>query len=208
MVLTTAYLTSTKNLSKVLTAIQNAQAPEKFTSKLLEDLSFKSSADRLIIGVLKALRFIDDTGKPTDRYFEYLDVSRSKAVMASGIRDAYGDLFRINKDAHKLSREEIKNKFKTLSQGRLSESVLNKMASTYTALVKHADFAVRDTAVEDGVNVSPGGGDENHKDNQPRDRVKHAAISGLVYNIQIHLPETRDMAVYDALFRSLKEHLL
>jgi len=29
----------------------------------------------------------------------------------------------------------------------------------------------------------------------------------LHYNIQIHLPESRDQAVYDALFKSLKKHL-
>ena len=33
-------------------------------------------------------------------------------------------------------------------------------------------------------------------------------LGGLVYNIQIVLPEIRDVAVYDALFRSFKEHLL
>lgn len=30
----------------------------------------------------------------------------------------------------------------------------------------------------------------------------------LHYNIQIHLPETTNMAVYDAIFQSLKKHLL
>lgn len=33
-------------------------------------------------------------------------------------------------------------------------------------------------------------------------------LGGLVYNIQIQLPESRDPTVYDALFRSLKVHLL
>lgn len=33
------------------------------------------------------------------------------------------------------------------------------------------------------------------------------ALGGLVYNIQIQLPESRDPVVYDALFRSLKAHL-
>ena len=31
---------------------------------------------------------------------------------------------------------------------------------------------------------------------------------GLHYNIQIHLPETTNMAVYDAIFQSLKNHLM
>lgn len=30
----------------------------------------------------------------------------------------------------------------------------------------------------------------------------------LHYNIQIHLPETTNMAVYDAIFQSLKKHLM
>jgi hypothetical protein len=31
---------------------------------------------------------------------------------------------------------------------------------------------------------------------------------GLHYNIQIHLPATKDLEVYNAIFKSLKDHLL
>lgn len=31
---------------------------------------------------------------------------------------------------------------------------------------------------------------------------------GLHYNIQIHLPATKDVEVYNAIFKSLREHLL
>src|SRR4051812_49037275 len=124
----------------MLNAIRSAQAPSKFTNAFLESLEFKSSSDRLIIGVLKALGFLDDTGKPTDRYFRYLDQTQSEQVMAEAIRAAYEDLFRVNINAHTLSRQDVINKFKTLSQGTLSDSVLDKMAMTFTALVKHADF--------------------------------------------------------------------
>jgi len=30
----------------------------------------------------------------------------------------------------------------------------------------------------------------------------------LAYNIHVELPSTRDQAVYDAIFKSLKEHIL
>jgi hypothetical protein len=39
----------------------------------------------------------------------------------------------------------------------------------------------------------------------PRDVPR---IGGLVYSINLQLPESRDQAVYDALFKSLKAHLL
>ena len=32
-------------------------------------------------------------------------------------------------------------------------------------------------------------------------------VSGLQYHINIVLPDTRDQAVYDAIFKSLREHL-
>jgi len=43
-------------------------------------------------------------------------------------------------------------------------------------------------------------------DNTSESNNQHSGIN-LHYNIQIHLPETRDMAVYDAIFQSLKKHI-
>ena len=37
---------------------------------------------------------------------------------------------------------------------------------------------------------------------------ERAVLPTLVYTIQIQLPESRDPAVYDALFKSLKDHLM
>ena len=45
--------------------------------------------------------------------------------------------------------------------------------------------------------------EEQHRDSSTRLRLKE-----LHYNIQIVLPETRDVAVFDAIFESLKKHLL
>jgi Family of unknown function (DUF5343) len=205
MALPTSYLTSQKNLSGILDAIKTAQAPEKFTLSFLESLEYKSSSDRLIIGVLKALGFLDDTAKPTDRYFRFLDQTQSERVLAEGIRDAYDDLFRINVNAQQMSKPDIINKFRTLSQGKISDSVLDKMAMTFTALVKLADFT-----------GAPAAASSTAEDLQPAEpelasaaaASRHGILGGLVYNIQMVLPESRDQAVYDALFQSLRRHLL
>ena len=89
MALPTAYLTSIKNLAGIFAAIQGAQAPEKFTQAFLESLEFKSNSDRLIINLLKALGFLDDSGKPKDRYFRFLDQTQGPSVLAEAIREAY-----------------------------------------------------------------------------------------------------------------------
>lgn len=222
MGLPTAYLTSSKNLPAILEAIQQAKAPERFTVRFLQSLEFKTSSDRLVIGVLKAIGFLDDQGKPTSRYFQYLDKDNSRTVMAEGIREAYKELFDVNINAQKLSKVEVANKLKTLTQGQHSESVIEKMATTFSSLCKLADFDSvlnhpvnqrdDDDDVDDEVVDPPFEIDSNEvASTQPLPkasrRLPKLAVSGLHYNIQIILPESRDPAVYDALFRSLREHL-
>ena len=206
MALPTSYLTSVKNLKDILEAMQAAQAPKKFTVAFLQGLGFHGTADRLVLAVLKALGFLGPSGEPTPRYFAFLDQSQSARVLAEGIEEAYADLFQVNKKAYELSATEIKNKLKTLTQGQFSESVLDKMAGTFKALSAQADFSgpskakALDEKANDTVPIA-------EPKPLPETRSGTLRLGGLVYNIQIHLPESRDPAVYDALFRSLKEHL-
>jgi chromosome segregation and condensation protein ScpB len=76
---------------------------------------------------LKSLAFVDDSGVPTKRYFEFLDQTRSGAVLAEALRETYSDLFAINTKAQDLSLEEVKNKLRTLTQGQNSDNVLGLM---------------------------------------------------------------------------------
>lgn len=206
MALPTTYLLTVRNLEAFLNAIVSAEAPERFTQKFLSQLEFTSSNDRLFIGLLKGLGFIEESGVPTQRYFNYLDQTRSKAVLADALREAYSDLFTVNKKAHELSIEEVKNKLRTLTQGKKSDRVLSYMATTFTKLCELADWTKPKEHQSDKAQlkvekplVKEGGTEEK--------KPIESGAFGLHYNIQIHLPESRDPAVFDAIFRSLKEHL-
>jgi hypothetical protein len=208
MALPTSYLTSAKNLSGILNSIVGAQAPDKFTTRFLESLDYKSNSDRLVIGLLKSLGFLADDGRPTQRYFDYLDQTQSQAVLAQAIREAYADLFQVNKNANQMSKTEVVNKFKTLAQGQYSESVLDKMGMTFMALCTLADFGAAPSPQESApTTAAPPTEPPSRPAELEQARGKGLSISGLVYNIQLILPESRDARVYDALFDSLKRHL-
>lgn len=182
-------------------AIQDAEAPQKFNRKFLEDLGFKGSGDRLIINVLKALGFLSSDGSPTERYIRYLDQTEAPKVMAEGLRDAYADLFALKRDAQSLSRAELKSKIKSLRHGKGSDLVISNMASTFLEFAKLADWA------EPALGKSDDEADEPAP--QPSENSDGGvSIAGLSYAIHLQLPESRDQAVYDALFKSLKSHLL
>src|SRR2546425_7487876 len=84
-------------------AMLDAQPPERFSIKFLENLGFTSTNDRLFIGILKELGFLNADGVPQQRYFDFMDRSQSRQVVATGIRDAYSDLFAVNTKANELS---------------------------------------------------------------------------------------------------------
>lgn len=173
MALTNAYLVTTKNLDAFVKSIQSAKAPDRFTNKFLSQLDFSSSNDRLLIGVLKALRFIDDNGVPTQRYFDFLDQGQSGRVLAEGIRDAYSDLFNVNKNAQNMTIDEVKNKLKTLTLGQKSDNVVSLMANTFKALSDLADWQTPPPAVPAHAAPSPAAAGDKPEDKKKTPRTRH-----------------------------------
>lgn len=182
----------------------------KITTRFLEGLGFKSTSDRMIIGVLKALGFLSESsGAPTERYFNFLDGTRSALVLAEGIREAYADLFQLSVRADTMVHADVANKFKTLSQGQYTESVIKKMAMTFVHLCKHANFEAKPATVPEKQMPSKEPADD--PTGLPEQLVNESgkrSLGGIHYNIQIILPESRDPKVYDALFKSLRDHLI
>jgi hypothetical protein len=213
MALTTSYLITTKNIEPFFNSLISARAPETFTQKFLESLEFKSTNDRLYIGLLKSLGFLEENGTPTSRYYDFLDQSRSREVMAQAIMIAYEDLFNVNTEAQNLTAEDVKNKLKTLTQGKYSDRVYGLMANTFKSLVDYATWEPK--LAEKKSSVVEKNNQDVAKLVEKKSEIMTATSTfanldglGLHYNIQIHLPESRDPAVYDALFKSLKDHLL
>jgi len=203
-------LMTSKNLEAFLNAIQSAKAPERFTNKFLTDLEFKSTNDRLFIGILKGLGFLDEGGIPTERYFSFLDQGNSATVLAGAIREAYEDLFALNRNANGMTESQVKGKLKTLTQGKKSAKVLSLMAKTFVALCELADFSSKATTTtkdEDATSDDEVVAEETH--NTGSQRLEHTGGKlQMHYNIQLILPDARDPKVYDAFFSSLKKHLL
>lgn len=211
MALTNAYLITTKNLESFLNTLRSAKAPERFNTKFLTQLDFTSSNDRLFITLFKALGFIDESGVPTRRYYTFLDQTESGTVLAEAVREAYEDLFSINKKAHELSVDDVKNKLKTLTQGQKSEHVVGLMAATFKALCSLAEWEFPSPSSSPDPHQTPEQPLPNRSNDIPAGNSAlenpHSKAFQLHYDIHIHLPESRDPAVFDAIFEAMKKHL-
>lgn len=200
MDVTNAYMYTVKNLPQMFEAIQKAQVPRRFTHEFLRTLGFKSTNDRAFINVLKGLGFLDANSVPTQAYRDYRDKNAAGGVLARQLRQAYRGLFLADEKAHELSVEELKGKLATLT-GK-DASVVQKMASTFKALASIADFKQKAAPVAARPAEEPV---ESPALEQVTPRPSSLAFAHTIY---INLPATRDVGVYDAIFKSIREHLL
>ena len=176
--------------------------PPQFTIQHLKDLGFSSSNHRLFIPLLKAMGFLSADGHPTQRYHEYRDASQSKRVMAEALREAYGDLFVLRAQPSQSDRALIKGKFK--STHNVSNNLAARMAQTFFALLQLADL----DAASPFATQEAAAGETGTEPPLAPERVPRAAVTNLHYNIQIHLPATKDIEVFNAIFKSLRKHLI
>lgn len=213
--LTNRYLTSVKNLPAILKKIVDGTAPEKFTTSHLKGIGFNSSNDRAILPIFKDLGFLDLEGVPTPRYHSYRDKSKSKQVLGEAIREAYEDIFHINEHPTESDRSAIEGRFKSVHN--VSDVVAQRQAMTFFALLKLADISgtspSKKTNKEKEKTKEPAPAKEPQKEpmvnrDEEIQRMFPTAFAGLRYNIEIHLPATKDVEVFNAIFKSLKEHLL
>jgi len=203
MGLPTTYTQEFKRLGELFEKIRDAQAPSKFTNQILLDWGFKSKNHRAFIPVLKALGFLTADGTPTQRYLDYRDHSASKSIMGKAIKEAYSDIFLIKEKPSASDKPLIEGKFKSFHN--TSDTVAGLMSKTFFALLDLADLKghSKTSSIQKDQEV-----DELEDKPNTDKRIKSQGNFGLHYNIQIHLPATKDVEVYNAIFKSLKDHLI
>ena len=80
-----------------------------------------------------------------------------------------------------------------------------RQAASFFALLKLADLEAQDGAPRHKVQDT---GKEKAEPKEEGGKSDLAGFGGLRYSIEIHLPATKDIEVFNAIFRSLKEHLI
>jgi hypothetical protein len=207
--LTSRYLASLKNLPDIFQQIVKGTAPSTFNIEHLKGIGFTSSNDRGVIPLLKDLGFLSEAGVPTERYHAYrAGGQQARTVLGTALLDAYQDLFTINANPTEADKEAIKGKFKSVHNA--TDRVADLQAATFYALLKMADLKTARETKDDLSGLKRN--DERREDTDEsgdatKNRSKGANIK-LGYRIEVHLPATKDIEVYNVIFRSLRENIL
>jgi hypothetical protein len=195
-------MASVKNVPAILDKIVGGTAPPKFSVSHLKNIGLASSADRGIIPILKDLGFLSSDGSPTKRYHEFRNPAQSKKVLGEALREAYEDVFHVSARPIKSDRAAVEGIFKSVNN--VSDRIAELQAMTFFALRDKADVtSARSTAPR----PQPDDRDAESGRSSRHDESHDRSIQ-LRHNIEVHLPATKDIEVYSAIFKALREHLL
>lgn len=201
------FINATGLVTKTFNKIIEAQQPERFTQDFLSTkLGLTGGSARPIIPLLKRLGFVASDGTPTALYSQFRNPDTRGAAMAQAMRIGYKDLFERNEYANDLTKEKLKNLIVELTGAAPDDGMVRSIVGTFTNLLAYARF---DQKLATGVATAdapvPPTSSESTTGSEMRNGVGRL---NLAYTINLNLPETSDVEVFNAIFKSLKEHLL
>ena len=220
------YVLTVAALEKLLDKIQTASVPDKFSQDFVTTkLGIKGGSGRALIPFMKKMGFVSTDGQPTQRYHEFRNPEKSGAAIAVAIKELYETLFEMNEYANELGAAALKNLIVEATGSEPGSSAVQKTVSTISTLLKLADFdALQQSTeadnlqdkqadlqnIEQAPSLQNRTSEERHESphqNSPLPTNSGEGIN-LSYTINLNLPATKDIEVFNAIFKSLKQHLI
>jgi hypothetical protein len=193
-------------VGRILAKIKEAKTPERFTQDYLaKTLGFASGSAKPFIPLAKRIGFLSSDGRPTELYGKFRDPNHSKTAMADAVRHGFSDLFARNETAGTADDVTIRGLIVQATGLDAGSSTLRAIVGTFDALKSMADFTSRAPPAK-GKEKDEAGNEIHDDDEKPG--KKHDLRLGLSYNISLVLPKTDDVAVFNAIFKALRENLL
>lgn len=202
------YSTSPGVLKKALEQIIAAERPDKFGANFMETiLRLTGGSARAVPPFLKKMQFINADGTPTILYSKFkTDSGRSQAAY-EGLKNAFGELFRRNEYIHKANENSVIDTIVEITGLQKNDNIIRLMYSSFDA-VRNFISADVSNAVEPEKQSPKREQESDVENDRDFDPAAGKVKLGLSYQINIVLPETENVAVFNAIFRSLRENLL
>jgi hypothetical protein len=204
------YVNATGTLKKVFDKIKEASVPPRFTQDFISTkLAFpKSGSTMSMIPYLKKIGFIGSDGSPTELYekFRNPDEKIAGLAIAKAMKIGYPDLYERNEYFHTLDKTNLKSFLIEATGIDAKNSTLMALVGTIEILKSLANFEAIEEIPEKKIKIKKTGEDLEYV--APIHSKQQNAGLNISYTINLNLPETSDPTVFDAIFRSLKEHIL
>jgi hypothetical protein len=196
------YMNAYGLVPKVLQKIKEAETPDRFTQDFLSTkLSFGGGSAKAFIPFAKRIGLLGPDGAPTDIYKAFRNKAHSGAAMARAIRKGYAELYSRNEYLHDLDKKKLEGLIIEQTGLEAGHQTIRAICGSFDGLKSFAEFDKKDIPIPKNEKASE---DNGHEKIEGLSGVK----LGLSYTINLVLPKTDDVGVFNAIFKALREHLL
>lgn len=209
MAVTLPYLASPGSIKTCLEKIKAAATPDRVTQDFVTTkLQIKGGTGAALIPYLKKIGFVGSDGSPTELYRKFRNHATAGIAIADAIKLGYKELERVNEYFYELSDKDLLALIVQVTGVEADNQVAKLTLSTLKTVKAFADFegkaAGSSSDVKDKSNSLEKSGEQKRDSSSGAGRPS----LNLSYTINLNLPATSDQAVFNAIFRSLKEHLI
>jgi hypothetical protein len=203
------FLNSYGLVTKILNKVKEAKTPDRFTQDYMgETLGYSSGSAKPFIPLIKRLGLLSSDGAPTELYKQFRNPDHSKSAMGKAIRHGYADLYERNEKVHTLDRKSLEGLIVQATGLDQGSATLRAIIGTFENLKAFASFDNIET-------IAVPAKKEREREPEEKDKKRTEITDdgegirlGLSYTINLVLPKTDDVSVFNAIFKALNENLL
>ena len=200
------YVTAPGNVERALRGIRSATTPQRVNQDFVKTiLKIPGGSGNQMAAYLRKIGFTNEDGTPSDIYKKFRNPATSGKAAAEALRVGYVPLFLRNEYMHKLSDEDLRGLIIEETGLEKDSNVVTLIMTCIKAIIKFADWS--EDKVGEKEEKPPGQIVQVERGSAPSRRLRGMGLN-LSYTINLNLPATTDAAVFNAIFRSLKENLL
>lgn len=203
------YLAAPGSIKTALEKIKIAAMPDRVTVDFVKTkLQIQGGTGAAILPFLKKIGFVASDGSPTELYRRLRNPTTAGFAVAEAIKKGYIELAKANEYFYELNDKELLSLIVQITGVEADSVVAKYTVSTIKALKTIANFDASPSTEDESIKI-PLKADPNLENHlSTHDTVKRQSSVNLSYTINLNLPSTSDQAVFNAIFKSLKEHLI
>jgi hypothetical protein len=196
------YLSTPGTFDNAVQKIKAAATPPNFNNDFVHTkLQIKGGAGTVLPPFFKKLGLVAGDGSPTSLYRQIRNPATSGAALAEAIKIGYRSLYEVNEYCHELDDKGLRGLILQVTGLEDGNRVAQLIQGTFSRIKKHADFDKTLATDEQEEDAEVGGGGQDESD---KGKVK----LNIGYTINLNLPASTNVEVFNAIFKALKENLL
>lgn len=201
------YLNAHGTLKRILDKTIELAKPDKFNYDFLENVvKITGGAARACIPIMKKMGFLNSDNSTTELYSRFRTEGGRSAAAYAALKNSFPEIFKRSDYAYKVDEGKLRDIIVEITGLKASDQVAQAIKGTFNVIKGYIDPVYNpDNAADtqsfgaDSVSVAQA---------EPTVPPQSARQLGISYNINIVLPETSNLEVLNAIFKSVRENLL